>query len=378
MSEKSEKAVELGKSPEMVVFEAQPFNAGPPVKDLIDEFITATPLFYVRNHGTIPEISPKDYKLEIGGMVENKLTLSFAELKKSFKAYAITATMQCAGNRRTEMLEIKEIPGETPWLGNAISCAKWRGWRLADVLAAAGIKSGAKHVAFDGADEITKNFKINFGGSIPLEKALSEEVLLAFEMNGKPLTPTHGAPLRVVVPGYIGARSVKWLNKITVQKTPSDNHYQKEAYKIFPPHIDKKTVDWTKGLMLSEGQINSVICTPQENDELKKGATTVRGYATTGGGRSIERVEISIDSGANWIEARLLEPKEKAQTESNRKNWAWQLWECDVNLKPGTPELIVRAFDSSANTQPENIAPLWNFKGYMNNGWHKIKVKVRN
>lgn len=370
-----EKSVALGKDAGMIVFEDDAYNAGPPVGNLIDNFITETPLFYVRNHGNIPEISAKDFTLEIGGMVPSKLNLSLAELKKQFKIYSVTAAMQCAGNRRSEMIKVKEITGETPWLGNAISCAKWKGVRLADVLAAAGVKRGANHVAFDGADDV-KKINSNFGGSIPLEKALSDEVLLAFEMNGEALLPVHGAPLRVVVPGYIGARSVKWLTKITVQKKPSDNHYQKEAYKIFPPQIDKTNVDWTKGLMLSEGQINSVICAPQENEEVKKGQTTARGYAMTGGGRSVERVEISADGGKNWIEAELLEPREKAETESNKKTWTWQFWECGVNLKKGENEIIVRAFDSAANTQPESIAPLWNFKGYMTNGWHKIKVQV--
>ncbi len=377
MKKETEKAVELGKSAEMVVFDSEPFNAGAPVVKLIDNFITETPLFYVRNHGTIPEIAADDFQFEVGGMIEKKLKLSLAELKNQFKTYEIAATMQCAGNRRDELIEVKEISGETPWQANAISCANWRGVRLADVLEAAGVKNGAMHVAFDGADEITKKVHTNFGGSIPLEKALSDEVLLAFEMNGEPLLPTHGAPLRVVVPGYIGARSIKWLAKITVQKTPSDNHYQQEAYKIFPPHISKENVDWKKGLTLSEGQINSVICVPQENDTIKTAKTTVRGYAMSGGGRSIERVEISTDGGKNWLVADLLEPKQKAQIESNAKNWTWQLWEREVELKAGVNEIIVRAFDSSANTQPENVAPLWNFKGYMNNGWHRIKVNVK-
>lgn len=375
-NEKAEKAVELGKSAEMIVFEAEPFNAGAPVGNLIDNFITETPLFYVRNHGTIPEIEARDYRFKVGGMVENKLELSIAELKKQFKIYTLTATMQCAGNRRDEMIAVKKIPGETPWHANAISCAKWRGARLADVLAAAKIKSGAMHVAFDGADEIKKKVRTNFGGSIPMEKAMAEEVLLAFEMNGKPLLAVHGAPLRVVVPGYIGARSVKWLTKITIQKKPSDNHFQQAAYKIFPPHTSEKTVDWAKGLTLSEGQINSVICQPQDGAKLTAGKTILRGYAMSGGGRSIERVEISLDAGKNWSAATLLEPKENAHIESNRKNWAWQFWECEVGLKKGATEIIVRAYDSSANTQPETVAPLWNFKGYMNNGWHKIKVKI--
>ncbi len=377
MSKEVEKAVELGKSAEIIVFEAEPFNAGPPVKNIADAFITDTALFYVRNHGNIPEIAAKDFTLEIGGMVGKKLKLSFAELKKNFKTHTITATMQCAGNRRDEMIEVKEIPGETPWLANAISCAKWRGVRLADVLEAAGVKNGARHVAFDGADEITKNVHTNFGGSISLKKAMADEVLLAFEMNGKPLLPIHGAPLRVVVPGYIGARSVKWLTKITVQKEPSENHFQAAAYKIFPPNINKQNVDWSKGLTLGEALINSVICEPADGAEIKAGKTMLRGYATSGGGRSVERVDVSIDGGANWLEADLLEPNKDAQIESNERDWTWQFWQCEVELKPGTRELIVRAYDASANTQPENIAPLWNFKGYMNNGWHKIKVKVK-
>ena len=375
-NEAAAKAVELGKSAEMVVFSNSPFNAGPPTAAIADNFITPLPLFYVRNHGDIPAIVAKDFTLEIGGLVENKLALSLAELKKNFESCTITAAMQCAGNRRQEMIDVKEVPGETPWLGNAISCANWRGVRLADVLKSAGVKKAAQHVAFDGADDVVK-IKSNFGGSIPLEKALADEVLLAFEMNGKPLTPVHGAPLRVVVPGYIGARSVKWLTKITVRKTPSDNHYQQTAYKIFPPHITKETVDWTRGLMLSEGQINSLICQPSENQTLEKGLNLVRGYAMSGGGRSIERVEISIDGGKNWKAAELLEPRRRAETESNEKNWTWQLWQGEVELPSGAREIIVRAYDSAANTQPETIAPLWNFKGYMTNGWHRVNVKVK-
>ncbi len=372
-----EKAVELGKSAELVVFAAEPFNAAAPVESLADSFITETPLFYVRNHGNIPALETSNYRLEVGGMVEETLKLNLAELQNRFKIHSITATMQCAGNRRDEMIEVREIPGEMPWQANAISCANWRGVRLADVLAAAGVKTGAMHVAFDGADEITKKVLINFGASIPLDKAMSEEVLLAFEMNGQPLLPVHGAPLRVVVPGYIGARSVKWLTTITVQEKPSDNHYQQEAYKIFPPHITKETVDWTKGLTLSEGQINSVICEPLDGAELEMGATIARGYAMSGGGRSIERIEVSPDGGHNWVAAKLLEPRENAEVESNKRSWVWQLWECSIELKLETRELIVRAYDSSANTQPETIAPLWNFKGYMNNGWHRIKLKVK-
>ena len=375
-NEKIEKAVELGKSAEMIVFEAEPFNGGAAVEGLIDNFITETPLFYVRNHGTIPDIMAADFRLQVGGMVEKKLELSLAELKTRFETHSITATMQCAGNRRDEMIAVREIPGEIPWLAHAISCGEWRGVRLADVLKVAGVESGARHVAFDGADEVTKNLQTNFGGSIPLEKAMADEVLLAFEMNGEELLPIHGAPLRVVVPGYIGARSVKWLTKITVQTEPSDNHFQAAAYKIFPPQINKSNVDWSQGLMLGEALINSAICKPQAEAELKAGKTTLRGYATSGGGRSVERVDVSIDGGENWLTAELLDPKKDASGEPNPSEWAWRFWQCEAELTAETNELIVRAYDAAANTQPDNIAPLWNFKGYMNNGWHRIKVRV--
>jgi len=266
-------------------------------------------------------------------------------------------------------MEVAPIPGEEPWSGGAIGNAEWSGALLTEVLQAAGVYPEVRHVAFTGLDEIEMGDQsFGFGGSIPVEKAMSPEVLLAYEMNGEPLTPGHGFPLRVVAPGYIGARSVKWLANIRVQEEPSSNYYQTHAYKLFPPQVDEETADWSKGLMLGELSVNSVICQPADEEMLPAGPVSVRGYAVTGGDRSVERVDVSIDGGESWMSAVLLEEKGP---------WAWRLWEASVDLDPGEYELVARAWDSAANTQPELSEQIWNFKGYMENSWHRVRVRAR-
>ena len=172
-------------------------------------------------------------------MVERTLELSLDELRDNFPFVTVPATLQCAGSREDEMNAVRPIPGELLWGTEPISTTLWGGVRLRDVLQTAGVEAGAAHVAFTGMDEIQKNDrKFGFGASIPVEKALSAEVLLACEINGEPLTAAHGFPLRVVVPGYIRASSVKWLAKIHVQASPSQNYFQTHAYKLFPDSID--------------------------------------------------------------------------------------------------------------------------------------------
>jgi sulfite oxidase len=276
------------------------------------------------------------------------------------------ATLQCAGNRRQDLMEVAPIPGEVPWSAGAIGTAEWSGAPLREVLQAAGVDPGALHAAFTGLDKIEMDDQtFGFGGSIPIEKATSPEVVLAYEMNGKPLTPEHGAPLRVVAPGYIGARSVKWLANIVLQAEPSSNYYQTHAYKIFPPQVDEETADWEKGLMLGELPVNTVICRPTHEGTVSAGPVSVQGYAITGGDRSVERVDVSTDGGETWTTADLQEGSDP---------WAWRFWEASVNLSPGRYEFVTRAWDSAANTQPALAEQVWNFKGYMDNSWHRVKV----
>jgi sulfite oxidase len=235
------------------------------------------------------------------------------------------------------------------------------------VLQAAGLDTGAAHVAMQGLDRCTEEGEvIPFGGSIPLTKALAPEVLLADEMNGKRLSPAHGFPLRVVVPGYIGARSVKWVATITVQSQPSANYFQARTYRLYPSRVRSEATP-EHGFSLGETPVNSVLCQPGEGEVVTGPRVLARGYALTGGTREVERVEISLDGGVTFITARLL---------NGGQAGAWRLWEAELELGPGPYELVVRAWDSAAATQPEKAEGLWNLKGYINNSWHRVRFTV--
>lgn len=350
----------------MITHADYPYNTEPPMGLLRQNFTTPTGLFFVRNHGSMPNIDADRYRLSITGMTQQPLQFSLDDIRHNFSKRAVTATLQCAGNRRDELVEVAPILDELPWSAEAIGNAVWSGASLRDVLLEAGVKPEAEHVAFNSLDEVElEEQKFGFGGSVPIEKALSEEVLLAYEMNGESLPVEHGAPLRVIVPGYIGARSVKWLASITLQEKPSANYYQAHAYKLFLPQVGKESVDWEEGLTLGELSVNSVICHPRNGEHVASGTVSVQGYAIAGGGRSVARVDLSTDGGKSWVTADPLEENEP---------WAWRFWERSVNIEPGQHELVARAWDSAANTQPGDIEQIWNFKGYMNNSWHRVRV----
>ena len=281
--------------------------------------------------------------------------------------YEVVATLQCAGNRRRGLIEVRDIPGEAPWGPGATGNARWRGARLADVLAAAGLHDGAQHIAFEGA-EISEEADPpqRFGASIPAHKALAGEVPLAWEMNGEPLTAIHGAPVRLVVPGYIGARSVKWLRRITAQAEVSDNFFQ-HTYRLLPADADPDQAPPEAGLMLGAVALNSAILTPADGDTVPAGEVDLTGYAFAGDDRRIVRVDISADGGEHWQQARLFE---------DLGPWAWRRWQTRMTLEPGPAEIVARAWDSSAASQPEDPAHLWNPKGYINNAWPRINLTV--
>lgn len=346
----------------------EPLNGGPPLELLRRDFVTPQELFFARNHGSIPQVNPAHYRLVINGLVKQPLSLSLPDIRDRFPQRTRLATLQCAGNRRDELMAVAPIPGDVPWGAEAIGNARWSGVPLAELLQAAGIGVGARHVAFLGLDEVERGGQaVGFGGSIPLEVALAPQALLADRMNGRPLTPLHGFPLRVVVPGYIGARSVKWLAQITVQPSPSNNYFQSRAYKLFPPQTQAESADWSKGLMLGELSVNSVICRPQEGQTIPAGPILMQGYALTGLARRIERVDLSLDGGESWRTAKLADEHHPG---------TWCFWEARLQLDPGPAQLIVRAWDSAANTQPEESRRLWNFKGYMNNAWHRVNFRL--
>jgi sulfite oxidase len=350
------------------IFQAQPFNAVPSLSTLRRSFITPAEFFFARNHAPFPEIDLQQYRLLVTGQVAAPLGLSLSDLRARFPRREVVATLMCAGNRRQELITQAPVPNELPWNEAALSTAEWGGYRLGDVLDAAGLRADTGHVAFVGLDRVeTHGPPFGFGGSVPLEKVLNDEVLLADEMNGQPLPALHGAPLRVIVPGYIGARSVKWVETITVQAGPSDNYYQAQAYKLFPAHIQPASAPGSAGLMIGEWPINAVICEPAQGAVLPAGRVTLRGYALTSDGRDLARVEVSGDGGRTWQCAELV---------SKQARWAWRFWEATLTLPTGTAQLMARAWDAAANTQPESIAQVWNFKGYLNNAWHRVRVQI--
>jgi sulfite oxidase len=262
------------------------------------------------------------------------------------------------------MSAIKPVGG-VQWAAGAIGHARWQGAALAEVLRAAVIQAGAKHVWFEGIDPIkeTDGSVAPFGGSIPLEKALAAEFpsLLAYAMNDGPLSAEHGFPLRTVVPGYIGARSVKWLTKITVSDRPSPNHYVAEAYKVVQSD-DKNEV--ARAEPIYAFPVNAAICS---TGGTKAGPRVLGGYALPGGeaASTIAKVEVSRDGGRSWMSAKLI---------GEARPYAWQHWTAEIHLPPGKHELVVRATDSRASTMPERAE--WNFKGYLYNGWHRVTVEV--
>lgn len=355
----------------------KPFNAEPPPEILVDSFITPQEIFYVRNHLPVPEVDLKDYELEISGLGVKTKAFKLDDLKKLPK-HTITAAVQCAGNRRSEMSKVKPVKGLN-WGHAVIGNASWSGVKLRDLLLHLGLSedSGAHHVQFEGLDCDPSGSP--YGASIPIEKALDPrgDVLLAYEMNGKPLPRDHGFPLRAIVPGVVGARNVKWLNRIIVTKEESPSHWQQNDYKGFSPSTDWDTVDFSKSPSIQELPVTSAICSPSpgENVKLNKdGTVTVKGYAWSGGGRKIVRVDLTADGGKTWSTASFTDqdPAERPL------HWAWTLWTAQLPVPPksSSVEVWVKAVDSSYNTQPESFSNIWNLRGVLSNAYHRVKINI--
>ncbi|MBP1179402.1 molybdopterin-dependent oxidoreductase [Methylobacterium sp. PvR107] len=348
----------------LIVHGDRPYNAETPLDRLRDAYRTAADDFYVRCHGDLPVIDPDTWRLTLDGALGTPMEVSLDGLRSRFQTVTITATMQCAGNRRADMRAVAPVSGD-PWEGGAIGTADWTGIRLGDLLRSAGAPEDRdRHVAFESHDAVGDR---PYGVSIPLAKALAPETLLAFAMNGQPLLPEHGFPLRAVVPGFAGVRSPKWLRHITVQDHPSDNPIQASDYKLYPPDETAETADPVRGHTIDTMPLNAAICTPPRGAALEVGACRVRGYAVAGD-RAVIRVDVSSDGGRNWIQATLEHEPEAP--------FAWTFWTAELDLPPGEHDLAVRAWDSAGQTQPALPDDVWNHKGYLCTCWHRVRVRV--
>nr|XP_020638436.1 sulfite oxidase, mitochondrial isoform X1 [Pogona vitticeps]XP_020638445.1 sulfite oxidase, mitochondrial isoform X1 [Pogona vitticeps]XP_020638450.1 sulfite oxidase, mitochondrial isoform X1 [Pogona vitticeps] len=360
--------------PALRVNSLKPFNAEPPSELIAENYLTPNELFFKRNHLPVPTVDPTAYALSVQGPFGQILSLSLEELKKNFPKHEVTATLQCAGNRRAEMNAVQNT-NRLGWGIGAISNARWGGARLRDVLLQAGYKqSDGGHVWFEGLDQDQSGTV--YGASIPFKNAMNPEgdVLLAYEMNGEELPQDHGFPLRAIVPGVVGARNVKWLASITVRPEESPSHWQQKDYKGFSPAVTWETVDFSKAPAIQDMPVQSAITEPWPEACVEPGELTVKGYAWSGGGRKVIRVDVSLDGGKSWHEAQLLPGEEQSPSRA----WAWQLWELNVCIPEGTREMdiVCKAVDTSYNQQPDTVQPIWNILGVLNSAWHRVHVCV--
>ena len=321
----------------------------------------------MRGHGAVPDIDPAAWHLHVHGAVERELELSLATLREAFRERTETATLQCAGNRRAGLIAIRDIPGEAPWGPGATGTATWTGVALGDVLGLARPLPAAAHVGFEGTD-LSPEAKPPqpFGGSIPLDKACRPEVLLAWAMNGEPLLPVHGAPLRVVVPGYIGARSVKWLQRIEVRSAPWAGYFQHVVYRLLP---EDGTPGPGAGIPLGLVALNADVLVAGRR---RRPSPPARSRCA--GTRSPAASATSRGSTSPSTPARRGRRPSCSTTSARGPGGTGGP---TVDLAPGEHEILVRAWDSSAATQPEDEAALWNPKGYVNNARPRIRVSAR-
>ncbi|KAI8463380.1 MAG: nitrate reductase [Monoraphidium minutum] len=360
-----------------------PLNCEPSMPDLMAAgFITPPSIHYVRNHGAVPKLDWATHRIDIGGLVERPCSISMDELL-ALPSVTMPITLVCAGNRRKEENMIKKSIGFN-WGACAVATSHWTGVRLGDLLRHVGVAPGgaARYVCFRGPlGELPKGPDGSYGTSLRLPYALDDtnDVIIAYKQNGRWLTPDHGFPVRIIIPGFIGGRMVKWLSEITVTEKESDNHYHFMDNRVLPPHVDEELANkegwWFKpDFIINELNINSAMSRPWHDELLPLAGNapyTMAGYAYTGGGRKVTRVEVSLDNGASWRQADIKVTETPTQY---GKYWCWVSWTFDTTTLElaRCSEALLRAWDSSNNGQPERIT--WNVMGMMNNCYFRVKI----
>ncbi|KAI1333624.1 molybdopterin binding oxidoreductase [Xylariaceae sp. FL0016] len=365
------------KSPDMLHLLQFPYNGEPPKRLVTAQNTTPNSLHFVRNHGGIPSIEPSAWFLRLDGLVKEPKTISLADLQDEtkFPKMEKLVTLQCSGTRRIEQIGLYAGEGDeminAPWAEGAIGNARYVGVSLKKLIKyCGGLVDGAKHLELAGADTYFKmNEVMNYVVSVPWSKVKANEVMLAWEMNGEGLPKIHGAPVRVVVMGYIGARSVKWLYRITAIKEPTRAPVQSREYLYFNQQVGKHNQRWTDGIQIQEMPVSSAIVSPWNKQVVvHRGSIEVKGWAYSGGGRWPERVEVSADGGFSWYACPL-------ENMSAKHKFAWRTWHmsvpCDVE---GWIELVVRCWDNSLNTQPIGVRDAWNWGLHVTSSAHRIRI----
>jgi sulfite oxidase len=344
----------------LIVRNRRPLDLETPVTALGREF-TSNDAFFVRSHFGPPAVGLAPWTIALGGLVDRPLVLSLADLKR-FEPASVIAVLQCSGNGRAYFRP--RIPG-VGWERGAVGNAEWAGVRLADVMARAGLKSGSAHVHFLGADGPPSPKTPLFLRSIPLDKALHPQTLLATTMNGEPVPTLHGGPVRLVVPGWAGNHWLKWVRSITIAAEEAPGFYMQTGYRLpktpAPPDAVLKPSDLVPVTTLN---VKSLITWPASGSKLSAGRHEVRGVAWTGEG-VVTRVEVSTRTDGQWRAATLL---------GEARPWSWRPWRIEWEASRGTTTVSARATDSLGATQPESTP--WNKSGYLWNGIDRVACEV--
>jgi DMSO/TMAO reductase YedYZ molybdopterin-dependent catalytic subunit len=359
----SNEFVKEEKSKPMQYHSERPLTGSVPAHEH-DFDVTPNDRMFIRNNLLTPAIDIEKHRLTVKGLVDKELTFSVFDLAKNFKTVSLQAMLECAGSGRSGF---QPRASGTPWLETGgMGCPVWGGVRLADVLRAAGLKSGAAHVAGHGGDPGMVPTAAPVIRSIPMSKAMEENTLIAWAMNERPLPFIHGYPLRLLVPGWVGSASTKWLHTIMVLDAPFKGTYMTSSY-IVPRHPVAPGEKMPQDTVSAEAwPVKSMITSPAPNARVKIGQRlTVRGRAWVGEG-VVERVEISTDEGKSWRNANLARARDK---------YAWRTFTYEHPAeRPGYMTFIARAWDDRGNAQP--AIPSWNPLGYFWNGWHRVGVVV--
>jgi sulfite oxidase len=328
----------------------------------LDAEFTPNDLFFVRSHFGPAVLDERSFRLEIGGLVERPLSIGMAELRKLPKV-TLPAVLQCAGNGRG--LYRPRVPG-AQWERGAVGQAAWSGVRLGDLLRRAGVKTEGKFVRLLGGERPPMPTTPQFARSIPLDKALHPATMLAYEMNGAPLPLLHGAPLRAVVPGWVGDDWVKWLRSIRVEPAEDAGFYMKTGYRVPEPPVKPGEAPKPETMRVMTSMVVKALITRPVAGARFAGAAaqgTIAGFAFAGE-RAVRAVEVSTD-GKSWRTATLAPSKGIG---------SWQRFELPWTPPPGRHRLLARATDETGVTQPERS--LWNPGGYLWNGWDEITCEV--
>ncbi|MDD1781033.1 molybdopterin-dependent oxidoreductase [Enterovibrio sp. ZSDZ35] len=351
----------------LTVLNDRPVNAETP-PHLLNDDITPTTRHFIRNNGIPPtDVSPEAWTLTIDGLVDQPMTLTIDDLKNNFDVVEQQLVVECGGNGRA-FFEPKAKGNQ--WTYGAVACSNWTGVRLADVLKAAGVQEGAVYTAHYGADKHLsgKEGKLAISRGLPIAKAMGTENLIAFAQNGEPLHPMNGAPLRLVVPGWPGSCSQKWLTRIQVRDQVHDGPKMTgKAYRV-PNHpvAPGEKVAKEDFVIIERMPVKSLITSPQTNSQIDGNEVAIKGHAWSGD-RNVDKVQISSDFGATWMDAELSAPANEG---------AWQTFTAKVTFpQPGYYEVWAKVTDDQGVSQPFAIA--WNPKGYLNNTFHRVALVVK-